>query len=80
MNGSPFNTLMPCSQACDPHGFGFDSKDKLIVVGDDTMTSHGGSSSGFVDIGQVAKNHWKKVTNPKFTSAFSSAVYTPSDK
>jgi hypothetical protein len=26
--GSPFNTLVPCSQGCDPHGFGLDSKDK----------------------------------------------------
>ncbi|MGC2650006.1 MAG: hypothetical protein WA304_04290 [Candidatus Cybelea sp.] len=34
--GSPFNTLTPCSQECDPHGFGFNSKDKLIVVGDGT--------------------------------------------
>lgn len=73
--GSPFNTLTPCSQGCDPHGFGFNSKDKLIVVGDGTTAAH-----GWVDIGQVAKNHWKKVTNPKFTAPFSSAVYTPSDK
>ena len=32
--GSPFNTLTPCSQGCDPHGFGFNSNDKLIVAGD----------------------------------------------
>jgi hypothetical protein len=72
---SPFNTLTPCSQGCDPHGFGFDRNDKLIAVGDGTTAAH-----GWVDIGQVAKNHWKKVTNPKFTSPLSSAVYTPSDK
>jgi hypothetical protein len=73
--GSPFNTLTPCSQGCDPHGFGFNSKDNLIVVGDGTTAAH-----GWVDIGQVSKNRWKKVTNPQFTAPLSSAVYTPSDK
>ncbi len=78
--GSPFNTLMPCSQGCDPHGFGFNSKNKLIVVGDGTM---GGSSSpqrGWLDIGRVSENRWKKVTNRQFTAPFSSAVYAVSDK
>jgi len=78
--GSPFNTLMPCSQGCDPHGFGFNSKDNLIVVGDGTT---GGSSSprkGWLDIGRVAENRWKKVTNRQFTAPFSSAVYALSDK
>jgi hypothetical protein len=74
-NGSPFNTLTPCSQGCDPHGFGFNSNDTLIAAGDGTAPAH-----GWVDIGRVAKNHWKKVTNPKFSSPLSSAVYTPSDK
>jgi hypothetical protein len=74
-SGSPFNTLTPCSQGCDPHGFGFDRTDKLIAAGDGTTPAR-----GWVDIGEVAKNHWKKVTSPRFTSPFSSAVYTPSDK
>ena len=69
---SPFNTITPCVEGCDPHGFGFDSTDKLIVVGD-------GTSRGWLDIGQVSKNHWKKVTNPQFTVPFSSAVYMPGD-
>ena len=60
--GSPFNTLTPCSQGCDPHGFGFNSKDKLIVVGDGTTGGSGNPYSGWLDIGQVSKNHWKKVT------------------
>ncbi|MFZ0682167.1 MAG: hypothetical protein WAM84_04715 [Candidatus Cybelea sp.] len=56
--GSPFNTLTPCSQGCDPHGFGFNSKDKLIVVGDGTTGGSGNPYSGWLDIGQVSKNHW----------------------
>lgn len=76
--GSPFNTLMPCSQGCDPHGFGFNSKDTLIVVGDGT--TNGSADNGSLDIGQVSKNQWKKVTNPRFRVPYSSAVYTPSDK
>jgi hypothetical protein len=78
--GLPFNTLAPCSQGCDPHGFGFNSKDKLSVVGDGTT---GGSSTphrGWLDIGRVSENRWKKVTNRQFTAPFSSAVYAPSDK
>jgi hypothetical protein len=69
---SPFNTITPCVAGCDPHGFGYNSSDTLIVVGD-------GTSRGWVDIGQVSKTHWKKVTNPQFTVPFSSAVYTPGD-
>lgn len=72
--GSPFNTLTPCVRGCDPHGFGFNRKDTLIAVGD------GGPFKGWLDIGQVSENHWKKVSNPRFTVPFSSAVYTPSDK
>lgn len=75
--GSPFDTLTPCSQGCNPNGFGFDRNDKLIVVGDGTGS---GSSSGGVDIGRVSKNDWTQVTNRRFTAPFSSAVYTPSDK
>ena len=67
---SPFNTITPCIQGCDPHGFGFNSTDTFMVVGD-------GVSSGWLDIGQVPTNHWKKVTNPQFTVPFSSAVYLP---
>ena len=78
--GSPFNTLTPCSQGCDPHGFGFNSKDKLIVVGDGTTGGSGNPYSGWLDIGQVSKNHWKKVTNRQFTAPFSSAVYALSEK
>ncbi len=77
--GSPFNTLTPCSHGCDPHGFGFNSKDNLIVVGDGTTGGHH-RHSGSLDIGQVSKNHWKNVTKRRFTAPFSSAVYTPSDK
>ncbi|MGA8533965.1 MAG: hypothetical protein WB615_07635 [Candidatus Tumulicola sp.] len=69
---SPFNTITPCVEGCDPHGFGFNSTDKLMVVGD-------GTSRGWLDIGQVSNNRWKKVTNPQFTVPFSSAVYMPSD-
>jgi hypothetical protein len=69
---SPFNTMTPCVEGCDPHGFGFNSTDSLIVVGD-------GTSGGWLDIGQVSENHWKKVTNPQFTVPFSSAVYLPGD-
>lgn len=76
--GSPFNTLTPCSQGCDPHGFGFDSADKLIVVGDGTI--NGSADAGSLDIGQVSKNQWKRVAKARFTVPFSSAVYTPSDK
>lgn len=76
--GLPFNTLTPCAQGCDPHGFGFSRNDELIVVGDGT--TNGSGEHGFLDIGQVPKNHWKKVTNRRFTTPFSSAVYTPSDK
>jgi len=53
--GSPFNTLMPCSQGCDPHGFGFKSKDRLIVVGDGTALGSSGPHSGWLDIGRVSK-------------------------
>lgn len=67
---TPFNTLTPCVEGCDPHGFGFNSTDSLIVVGD-------GTSRGWLDIGQVSENHWKKVTNPQFTVPFSSAVHMP---
>ena len=73
--GSPFNTLMPCSQGCDPHGFGFNSKDKLIVVGDGTAGGSGSPHRGWLDIGRVSTNRWKKVTNRRFTAPFSSAVY-----
>jgi hypothetical protein len=76
---SPFNVLTPCSQGCDPHGFGFNRNDKLIAAGDNT-TSGSGSSEGLIDIGRVAANHWKQVGNRQFTAPFSSAVYTPSDK
>ncbi len=69
---SPFNTITPCPEGCDPHGFGFNSTDKLIVVGD-------GTSRGWLDIGQVSNNHWKKVANPQFAVPFSSAVYMPGD-
>lgn len=75
-NSSPFNTLTPCSQGCDPHGFGFNRNDKLIVVGDGSASP----SSGAIDIGQVSKNQWKQVTNKQFAVPFSSAVYVPSDK
>lgn len=67
---SPFNTITPCVQGCDPHGFGFNSTDKFMVVGD-------GTSTGWLDIGQVPTNHWKKVTNPQFIVPFSAAVYMP---
>ena len=67
---SPSNTLTPCVAACDPHGFGFNSTDELIIVGD-------GVSRGWLDAGQVSDNHWKRVTNPQFTAPFSSAVYVP---
>lgn len=73
--GSPFNTLLPCSQGCDPHGFGFNRRDRLIVVGDGTAPGSSGTPSGWLDIGRVSKNHWKKVTNRQFTAPFSSAVY-----
>jgi hypothetical protein len=79
-SGSPFNTLTPCSQGCDPHGFGFNRNDKLIVVGDGKTSGSGSPYSGWLDIGQVSKNHWKMVSNRRFTTPFSSAVYTPSDK
>lgn len=73
--GSPFNTLTPCVSGCDPHGFGFNSTDRLIVVGDGTSSP----SSGWLDIGHVSKNHWKKVTNRRFTVPISSALYIPGD-
>jgi hypothetical protein len=73
---SPFNTLAPCAQGCDPHGFGFDSTDARIVVGDGTAD---GRSRGWLDIGLLSKNHWKKVHNPQFTVPLSSAVYLPGD-
>jgi hypothetical protein len=72
---SPFNTMTPCVEGCDPHGFGFNSTDRLIVVGDGATSP----SSGWLDIGQVSKNHWKKVANRQFTVPFSSAVYIPGD-
>ncbi|HTA56232.1 MAG TPA: hypothetical protein VK755_15920 [Candidatus Acidoferrales bacterium] len=78
--GSPFNTLTPCSQGCDPHGFGFNSNDKLIVAGDGKTSGSGSPYNGFLDLGQVSKNRWKQVSNRRFTAPFSSAVYTPSDK
>lgn len=78
--GVPFNTLTPCLRGCDPHGFGFNSSDKLIAVGDGNSAASGSPYSGWVDIGQVSKNHWKQVSNPQFNAPFSSAVYTPSDK
>jgi hypothetical protein len=65
---TPFNTLKPCVEGCDPHGFGFNSTGDHIVVGD-------GTSRGWLDIGQVSENHWNKVTNPQFTVPFSSAVH-----
>ena len=67
--GPPFNTLMPCSQGCDPHGFGFNSKDRLIVVGDGTARGSSGPHKGWLDIGRVSQNHWKKVTNRQFTGS-----------
>jgi hypothetical protein len=73
--GSPFNTLMPCSEGCDPHGFGFNSKDEPIVVGDGTTSGSSGPHRGWLDIGRVSENRWKKVTNRQFTAPFSSAVY-----
>lgn len=73
--GSPFNTLMPCAQRCDPHGFGFSSNDTFIVVGDGTTGTSSSLHGGWLDIGRVSKNRWKKVTNRKFTAPFSSAVY-----
>ena len=73
---SPFNTLTPCFQGCDPHGFGFGSNDRQIVVGDGAPSP----SRGWLDIGQVSKNHWKKVTSRQFPAPLSSAVYVPSDK
>jgi hypothetical protein len=72
---SPLNTISPCVEGCDPHGFGFNSTDRLMVVGDGTTSP----PSGWLDIGQVSKNHWKKVTNPQFDGPFSSAVYIPGD-
>ena len=69
---SPFNTMTPCVEGCDPHGFGLNSTDSLIVVGD-------GTSRGALDIGQVSQNQWKQVANPQFTVPFSSAVYVPGD-
>lgn len=78
--GSPFNTLTPCSQGCDPHGFGFNRDDKRIAVGDGKTTGSGSPGDGSIDLGDVSKNHWRHVTKPQFTEPFSSAVYTPSDK
>jgi hypothetical protein len=72
---SPFNTMMPCVEGCDPHGFGFNSTDRLIVVGDGATSP----SSGWLDIGQVSRNHWQKVAKRQFTVPFSSAVYIPGD-
>lgn len=73
---SPFNTLTPCAKGCDPHGFGFNTTDTQIAVGDGTK---GRSSNGWLDIGQVSENLWKKARNPQFIVPFSSAVYVPGD-
>ncbi len=73
--GSPFNTLVPCAQGCDPHGFGFNGKDTLVVVGDGTTGGSGSPHRGWLDIGRVSENRWKKATNRRFTAPFSSAVY-----
>lgn len=75
-DSAPFNTLTPCIEGCDPHGFGFNSTDTRIVVGDGTA---GTQSKGWLDIGQVSKNHWRKVANPQFMVPFSAAVYLPGD-
>ncbi len=72
---SPFNTMTPCVKGCDPHGFGFNRTDRSIVVGDGATSP----SSGWLDIGQVSKNHWQKVAERKFVVPFSSAVYLPGD-
>jgi hypothetical protein len=73
---TPFNTLTPCVEGCDPHGFGFNSTGARAVAGDGTA---GKQSKGWLDIGQVSTNHWRKVTNPKFTVPLSSAVYLRGD-
>lgn len=73
---SPVNTLTPCVTGCDPHGFGFNSTDTRIVVGDGMA---GTMSKGWLDIGQVSTNRWRKVNNAQFTVPFSSAVYLPGD-
>ncbi len=72
----PLNTLTPCAEGCDPHGFGFNSTDTRTVVGDGTAGMH---SKGWLDIGQVLTNHWRKITNPQFTVPFSAAVFVPGD-
>ncbi|MBV8117712.1 MAG: hypothetical protein JOZ01_07015 [Candidatus Eremiobacteraeota bacterium] len=67
---SPFNTLVPCVQGCDPHGFGLNSTNNRIIVGD-------GLSKGWLDLGQVPEKQWRKIFNPQFTVPFSSAVFLP---
>ena len=69
--GTPFNTLTPCQSGCIPTSGGFNKGDTKIVIGD---------ANDWLDIGDVATNHWKQSKAPQMNSSLLGAAYTPSDK
>ncbi len=69
--GTPFNTLTPCTSGCTPTSGGFNRGDTKMVIGD---------ANDWLDIGNVATNHWKQTKAPQMTSSLLGAAYTPSDK
>ena len=69
--GTPFNTLTPCQSGCSPTSGGFNKGDTKMVVGD---------VNDWLDIGDVATNHWKQSKAPQMNSSLLGAAYTPSDK
>jgi len=74
-SGMPFNVLGPTYTNAfglgDPVSGGFNQREKKMAIGD---------ASAWLDIGNLASNHWHGVGNPNFYSGLSGAAYTPSDK
>ncbi len=73
---APFNILGPTPltriHAGAPYSGSFNKDESLIVEGDE---------SGWLDIGTVATNTWKRAwRNPNFSLGLGGAAYTPSDK
>ncbi len=74
-NESPFNVLGPTLEdyfgGGSPFDGGFGLGDKRIALGD---------GNGWIDVGEVAKNHWSIVGDIDLYPGITSAAYVPSDK
>lgn len=73
-NETPFNVLGPTLERMGhgaPTSGGFDRSEKHLVLGD---------ADGWIDVGNVAVNHWSAVSNTNLSQGNYGAAYVPSDK